>query len=317
MKVVHLNGLKALEATLRTGSFRIAAKELGVTTAAVGQRIRTLENYLSCQLFIRTHSGVQATDHANAVGRKLTTGFSTIEDVLNQLKYHQPTTTNRVSVTLPASFAENWFAGRLPEFYRLNMEIDLRINASNRMVDMLTEDFDFAIRYSQPSPDIYDETQLFGDFVLPVCTAKFARKYRLSDQQKSLEGVPLIHLGNRTPDPHWADWKQWSTTFGFRQDTLQDGIRLTDFNSGIQPAVLGQGLVLCGITEAYSSIQTGHLIAPFGVKLNCPAGDKYWLVSVRGRKLSPLQKQFQHWVIEIASQFRNEITVFMSDHEQS
>lgn len=313
MKVVHLNGLKALEATLRTGSFRAAAEELGVTTAAVGQRIRTLESYLDCQLFLRTHSGVQPTEHASAIERKLTTGFSTIENALNQLKYHQPI--NRVSVTLPASFAENWFAGRLPEFYRLNMEIDLRINASNRMVDMITEDFDFAIRYSQPSPDIHDETELFGDCVLPVCTADFARKHQLSDQQRSLKGVPLIHLGNRTPDPHWADWKQWTTTFGIRQDTLQDGIHLTEFNSGIQPAILGQGLVLCGITEAYSSIKAGHLVAPFGVKLNCPAGDKYWLVSVHGRKLSPLQQQFRRWVIEIASQFRHEINVFMSNHE--
>ena len=46
MRVTHLNGLKALEVTLRTGSFRAAADELGVTAAAVGQQIRTLENFL-------------------------------------------------------------------------------------------------------------------------------------------------------------------------------------------------------------------------------------------------------------------------------
>lgn len=313
MKVVHLNGLRALEATLRTGSFRAAATELGITTAAVGQRIRTLENYLGCQLFLRTHAGVQPTDHASNIGQKLTAGFSTLEGVLNQLKYQQPT--NRVSITLPASFAENWFAGHLPEFYRLNMEIDLRINASNRMVDLLAEDFDFAIRYSRPSADIYDEIPLFGDFVLPVCTAEFARKYQLSDRQKSLQGVPLIHLGDRTPDPDWADWKQWGEAFGIRQDTLQEGIHLTEFNSGVQPAIRGQGLVLCGITEAYSSIKAGDLVAPFGMKRNCPAGYQYWLVSVHDRKLSALQRQFQQWVIEIAGQFRQEIKLLISDRE--
>ena len=245
MRVTHLNGLKALEAALRTGSFRATADELGVTPAAVGQQIRTLENFLGCKLFLRTRTGVQPTDHALGIERKLTASFSTIEDVISQLKYRPPK--NRLAVTLPSSFAENWFAGRLPDFYRLNSEIDLRLDASNRMVDLITEDFDFAIRYSQPRPEIYDEEQLFGDFVLPVCTPEFANQYRLSNKQKSLEGIPLIHLDERTPDPLWADWMTWGEAFGYQQDTLRAGMRLTEFNSGVQTAIRGQGLVLLSL----------------------------------------------------------------------
>ena len=310
MRVTHLNGLKALEATLRTGGFRAAADELGVTTAAVGQQIRTLENFLGGILFLRTSSGVQPTDRARRIEQKLTASFSTIEDVINQLKYHQPK--NRLAVTLPSSFAENWFAGRLPEFYRLNSEIDLRLDASNRIVNLLTEEFDFAIRYGQPSTEIYDETQLFGDFVLPVCTPEFARQYRLSNEQKLLEGVPLIHLDERTPDPQWADWITWGEAFGFQHDALQAGIRLTEFNSGIQTAIRGQGLVLCGITEAYYAIKEGILVAPFGPGLNCPTSYQYRLVSVHGRELSKLQGQFQSWIVNIAREFRSEITEFIS-----
>jgi LysR family glycine cleavage system transcriptional activator len=81
----------------------------------------------------------------------------------------------------------------------------------------------FAIRYSQSSPEIYDEKQLFGDFVLPVCTPEFAKQYQLSHKQKSLQGAPLIHLDERTPDPQWADWIKWGEAFGFQQDTLQMG----------------------------------------------------------------------------------------------
>jgi len=310
MRVTHLNGLKALEVTLRTGSFRTAADELGVTTAAVGQQIRTLENFLGCKLFLRTSTGAQPTDHALGIERKLTASFSTIEDVISQLKYRQPK--NRLAVTLPSSFAENWFAGRLPDFYRLNSEIDLRLDASNRMVDLLTEDFDFAIRYGQPSPEIYEDKQLFGDFVLPVCTPEFANRYRLSNKQKSLEGVPLIHLGERTPDPQWADWMNWGEAFGFQTDSLQSGILLTEFNSGIQTAIRGQGLVLCGITEAYNALKEGILVTPFGPKLNRPTSYHYRLVSVHGRELSKLQDQFQTWVVKIANEFRSEVNEFFS-----
>lgn len=311
MKVTHLNGLKALEVTLRVGSFRAAADELGVTTAAIGQQIRTPEDFLGCKLFFRTSSGAQPTELASKVERKLTASFSTIEDVINQLKYRQPI--NRLAVTLPSSFAENWFSARLPDFYRLNSEIDLRLDASNRMVDLIIEDFDFAIRYSQPSPETYDEKQLFGDFVLPVCTPEFAKEYQLSPTQKSLKGVPLIHLGERTPDPQWADWIKWGEAFGFQQDSLKAGIRLTEFNSGIQTAIRGQGLVLCGITEAYNAIREGNLVAPFGPKLNCPTSYQYHLVSVHGRELSKLQDQFQSWVIKIANEFRTKVNEFISN----
>ena len=310
MRVTHLNGLKALEVTLRTGSFRTAADELGVTTAAVGQQIRTLENFLGCKLFLRTSTGAQPTDLAIGIERKLTASFSTIEDVISQLKYRPPK--NRLAVTLPSSFAENWFAGRLPDFYRLNSEIDLRLDASNRMVDLLTEDFDFAIRYCQPSSEIYEEEQLFGDFVLPVCTPEFANRYRLSNKKKSLEGVPLIHLGERTPDHQWADWMTWGEAFDFQMDTLQAGILLTEFNSGIQTAIRGQGLVLCGITEAYNALKEGILVTPFGPRLNCPTSYQYRLVSVHGRKLSKLQDQIQSWVVEIANEFRSEVNEYFS-----
>jgi hypothetical protein len=84
----------------------------------------------------------------------------------------------------------------------------------------------------------------------------------------------------------------------------------------MQTAIRGQGLVLCGITEAYihNSIKEGILVAPFGPKLNCPTSYQYHLVSVHGRELSKLQDQFQSWVIKIANEFRTEVNEFISNN---
>jgi len=309
MKVSHLNALRALEVTLRKGSFKAAADELGVTTAAIGQQIRTLEAFLDRKLFLRTNTRVQPTNSALGVQQKLTTSFMTIGDVIGQLKFHK--LTNRLAITLPSSFAENWFTDRLSEFYKTNSEIDLRLDASNRMVDLLTEDFDFAIRYCPPQPATYQEEKLFGDYVLPVCTPEFADKHQLSADSKSLTGVPLIHLGKRTPDPEWADWMMWGETFGFDLDSLRDGIHLTEFNSGIQTAIRGQGLVMCGLVEAYDSIKQGLLFNPFGSNLYCKTSYQYRLVSVHARPLSSLQAQFQGWIVDTARKFQAELTDFV------
>jgi LysR family glycine cleavage system transcriptional activator len=308
MKVSHLNALRALEATLRKGSFKVAADELGVTTAAIGQQIRTLEAFLDRKLFLRTNTGVQPTDSALSIQQKLTTSFLTIEDIIGQLKTQR--SKNRLAITLPSSFAEYWFTGRLPEFHKTNSEIDLRLDASNRMVDLLTEDFDFAIRYSPPQSETYQESILFGDYVLPICTPDFARQHQLSTDLRSLAGVPLIHLGKRTPDPEWVDWMKWGETFGFDPDSLRDGIHLTEFNSGIQTAIRGQGLVMCGLVEAYNSIKQGLLVNPFGPDLCCKTSYQYRLVSVHARALSNLQTQFQEWVVDTAGEFQTELTDF-------
>ena len=257
---------------------------------------------------------MKPTDSALSIQQKLTTGFATIEDVVEQLKTQR--SKNRLAITLPSSFAENWFADRFSEFYKTNSEIDLRLDARNRMVDLLTEDFDFAIRYSPPQPETYQESILFGDYVLPVCTPEFARQHQISADLKSLTGIPLIHLGKRTPDPEWADWMKWGEAFGLDLESLRDGIHLTEFNSGIQPAIRGQGLVMCGLVEAYNSIKQGLLVNPFGPKLCYKTGYQYRLVSVHARALSSLQTQFQDWVVETAREFQAELADFFLRQER-
>jgi LysR family glycine cleavage system transcriptional activator len=312
MKIAHLNGLRVFETVLRRGSFRAAGEELCVTTAAVGQQIRALEEYLDRQLFIRTSKGVKPCEEARLVKDKLSSCFVEIEDVMAQLNGLKRET--RVAVTLPKSFAENWLISHLSEFYRLNTEIDLRLDASNRMVDLVSEDFDFAIRYGPPSDnEIYAERVLFGDYVLPVCSSDFAERYNLSESKKSLEGVPLVHLGQRTPDPKWANWEMWSRSFGFSLDSKEKGPEFNKVSSGLQAAIAGHGLVLSGVTEAYNVLKTGLVVMPFGPTLNCPSGYKYRLISVRGKTLSKLQEQFRDWIVDISEDFRKTITTLLSE----
>ena len=54
---MHLNALRAFEASARHQSFAAAAAELNVTPAAVGQLVRTLEDWLGFPLFHRATSG--------------------------------------------------------------------------------------------------------------------------------------------------------------------------------------------------------------------------------------------------------------------
>jgi LysR family glycine cleavage system transcriptional activator len=304
MNITHLNALRALEASLRCGNFRAASAELGVTPAAVGQQIRTLEDYLERKLFLRTTTGATPIADTEAVADRLTASLSALEGVLEQLsRRRQP---NRIAINLPASFAENWFTRHIAEFYQQHSEIDLRLDASNRMVDLLVEDFDFAIRYCEPPSDHYDYVDLFGDKVIAVCSPAFAKKHRLTQKRRNLARVPLVQLEHRTPDPEWPNWEMWGDRFGFDRHGLDAGVRISQVSSGLQMAAVGQGLVLSGITEAFHALREGIVVAPFGTSMSYPTGYLYRLVSVHGRGLSTLQRRFREWVIQTGGQFKSE-----------
>lgn len=305
MRITHLNGLRALEATLRRGSFTAAATELGITPAAVGQRIQSLEKYIGHNLFERSARGAAPTAEARRMQAALNEGFSVLAGVLEEL---QPeAAVRRLSVTMPESFAENWFGLVISEFTSQYPQSDVRLDASNRDHDLTSEDFDFAIRYGRPAGDPFEETLLFGDSVQPVCTPAFASRYDLHSDRSDLGGVPLIHVLNRTGDPSWIGFDGWGRAFGFKPSSLVQGIRFSKAGSGLQSAIAGEGLVMAGLVEAHHALTDGRLIIPFGTNRRCETTYKYRLLRHRDVPISATQRAFATWLIERARRFNREV----------
>src|ERR1700754_1806881 len=86
---VHLNALRAFEASARHQSFSAAAAELNVTPAAVGQLVRNLEDWLGAPLFNRGASGrarLVLTEAAEHAWPDIRAGFDRLALGLERLK---------------------------------------------------------------------------------------------------------------------------------------------------------------------------------------------------------------------------------------
>ena len=308
MRLSHLNALRALDATLRLGSFTNAAAELGITPAAVGQRVRALEEFLGKELFVRTSTGIEPTKEARGVDDLLTSGFAKIALALEELSPEKSRKSLRV--TLPESFSENWLAPVIAEFLHANPDVGLQLEPSNRDVNLLVEQYDFAIRYGPPTEGPFNERVLFGDIVVPVCSPEFALRHGLSPGLRSLERVPLIHITLRTNDPGWVSFETLGETFGFDRRHLSHGIRISKTGSGLHAAAAGQGLVLCGIVEAFHALKSGTLTLPFGASVGCQTNYVYRLVYARSRS-TPQMRLFEGWIIEKSTEFENELKGYL------
>lgn len=302
MRVSHLNALRALEATVRNGSFRAASKELGITPAAVSQRVAGLENYVGRKLFLRSPAGAEPTAMAKKYGSTLTSSFLALSNVLEGLE--DQNSKNRISLTMTQTFAESWLLPRLSSFYKVGSEIDFRIDTTDRVIDLSTEDIDYGIRFSAPVGDEYDDIPLLNGFAFPLCSPGFASEYDLHPKTSLLENVPLIHIEDPTSDPEWLDWVGWARKFSLSDKGMERGLRFSQIGFGMQAAIAGRGIVLCGPTDAPEALLDGQLINPFGKEFVVQLSYMHRLVSLRDKSKSTLQQSFETWIKDQAQEFQ-------------
>src|SRR3546814_6349092 len=111
---IYLNALRAFEASARHHSFSAAAAELNVTPAAVGQLVRTLEDWLGTPLFVRVNSGkvrLSPTEVAERALPDIRAGFDRLR--LGMERLQEGSTSGILTVTVSPAFAAKWLLPRI------------------------------------------------------------------------------------------------------------------------------------------------------------------------------------------------------------
>src|SRR5688572_6792622 len=139
-KPLLLNALKAFEASARHQSFSGAAEELNVTPAAVGQLVRTLEDWLGTPLFQRANSGkvrLMPTEAAERALPDIRAGFDRLLVGMERLK--ESSSSGVLTITISPAFAAKWLLPRIDKFHSLWPDMDVRLDTSLKPVDFVTQ----------------------------------------------------------------------------------------------------------------------------------------------------------------------------------
>lgn len=310
MKATHLNNLRALEAVMRTGGLRPAAAELDVTPAAVGQQIRTLEDYIGFSLMDRNANGAKPSDFAMIVSGDLTRHMAGLADILAHLR--APASSNRLSISMLATFAEIWFPRHLGSLFAELPEVDLRLDTSQRVVDLRTGEFDFAIRHMGAPSDELESIALFADQTTPLCTPEFAKRYALGPDTKSLKDVPVAEVGFESSTPDVFDMARWCKHFGIVPPNLDAGFMRLQNTGDLRMASAGLALYQGGLFEAHPDLASGRLIMPFGPDKIVEGAYSFRLVWRKEARLSPFQMSFIEWMALRARKDREAVEHLLS-----
>ena len=146
MASTPLNSLNAFIAVARKLSYAAAARDLGVSTSALSQSVRQLEERLGVTLLTRTSRSVALTDPGQ---RLLDTAGPAIDQALESLRTvtaKPGEVTGRVRLTVPSVATNLVLARLLPKFVKAHPKVEIDVRVDNQIVDSVAEGFDAGIR---------------------------------------------------------------------------------------------------------------------------------------------------------------------------
>jgi DNA-binding transcriptional LysR family regulator len=262
-----LDRLEAFEAAARNLSFTRAAAELSLTQSAVSRTIASLEERVGFPLFERRHRALRLTERGQALYAATLQLLEGLDTALARLRPPPPGRT--VTVTTNLSFASLWLVPRLAGFTRSHPGVDVRIAASNEIVDLERGGIDLAIRYS--SAELAPGgTKLFGDAVVPMCSPALAGDpARPLKVPADLANHVLLHLAEMAPMP-WLVWAQWLEAAGVPDLAPAGALHFSHYDQLIQAALKGQGVALGRMPLLRHLVRSGELVVPFERSLASP-----------------------------------------------
>jgi LysR family transcriptional regulator, glycine cleavage system transcriptional activator len=291
--VPPLDPLLAFEAAARNLSFTKAAAELFLTQSAVSRQIQQLEEHLKVKLFERRARTLLLTESGQLLYRATQEALETLQESARRVR--GTGAMNAVVVATTPGFATLWLIPHLAGFTRDHPHVDVRISATNEMIDDLERvGVDLAVRYV-PERSVAGGRLLFGETVFPVCSPALA-----NDPANPLATPDDLHhhtlLYLELPRAAWLDWELWFHALGLRDFEPAGKLHFSHYDQLIQAAVDGHGIALGRNPLLSRLLRERKLVAPFKKKV--ASSRAYYVVESPAAKRKPQVREFADWLVE-------------------
>ncbi|HEY0340847.1 MAG TPA: LysR substrate-binding domain-containing protein, partial [Steroidobacteraceae bacterium] len=197
----------------------------------------------------------------------------------------------KATLTLSSTpvFLSHWMAPRMGELRRLHPDIDLRLHASDELVELRSGGIEVAIRYGKGPYPGTSSTPLRDDVFAPVCSPRLG-----ISKLKDLRRATLIHVDGRTRPRPLPDWRRWCARAGLSEIDAGAGLRLPDSLLATHAAIAGHGVALVSLTLVADALATGLLESPFKQTL---AGETYHFVCAKDVERRPDIVGLRSWLL--------------------
>ena len=292
---IGLAALRGFDAAARRLSFTDAAAELNLTQSSVSRQIAALEHQVGKPLFVRKTRALLLTEAGLQLHHAVRQALGLIDHSVDTLR--GTGNARRLTLSTYASFASLWLAPRLALFQRQHPDIEIRLDASDRVVDLQAEDVDVAIRWVPQGAMASGATLLVDDVVTPAISPRLLQGKGLHAPAE-LAQWPLLDLDEGVPGARRLNWDTWFDYAGAGNVEPAAGRLVFSFvDQAVQAAIRGQGVALVRSPFLQDCVASGDLVMPFA-RLRMPAGYRHVLVVKPGGARRSHVEAFVGWLTE-------------------
>jgi LysR family glycine cleavage system transcriptional activator len=281
-----LSAVRVFEAAARHLNFTRAADELGMTQAAVSYQVKLLEDRLGLPLFHRLPRRLTLTEAGQQLGPlvsdalgRIAAGFDAVREDDGKL----------LSITSIHTFASNWLVPRLGRFQTRHPDIKVWLDTSLRMVDLIAENVDIAIRAGSG-----EWPGLIAERLMPIGLTPMASPALLESAGGVRVPADLLRLPLFREDDD--SWERWFAQQGVDvAPGVARGSRLENQLLLGRGAASGMGVALLHPAFFTDELASGQLVQPFPAILRSQRA--YFLAYPKARRHHPKVQAFRDWVM--------------------
>jgi DNA-binding transcriptional LysR family regulator len=266
----RLEAEKMFVAVVETGSFTAAAERMRTSSGQASKLVSRLEGVLGVRLLSRTTRALNPTEAGQAYFdrlRPLLEEFDNLDAAVRDAS-HAPR--GRLRLTAPLTFGIREVAPALNDFARSFAEIELDVSFSDRVVNLVDEGFDLAVRVGKPGDSSMIARKLCDMRIVVVGSPAYLGGHGEPKTPADLVGFDCIIDSNFRDPGHWPFHNAVGTPFTVQ---VQGRIRYSNAEACLNAAEAGFGLACVPSFIAGESLRAGrtHQIlkafepSPYGV----------------------------------------------------
>ena len=255
----HVHGLGVLQSA---GSFTAAAQRLGLSKAAMSQRIAELERAAGVPLVRRTTRSVRLTEAGERLVEATRGAFAQIEQGFAGVQDGVGEPHGVLRVSAPVALGRQQIVPRLAGFLRAYPQVRVELELSDRLVAMAQEGFDVALRHTAAPPDTHVAWPLCTTRSWLVASRAYLRRAGVPATPQDLGTHDCLHYLRPGDTPAWS-FEPDATAGRPSQGRLSVAVRgvfaANNSEALREAAVAGLGIALLPDFSAQAAVQAGKL----------------------------------------------------------
>ncbi len=253
--------LHALTVIAQLGSFTKAAQRLGLSKAAISQRIRELERSMGVTLVARTTRSVRLSEAGQGLVEDTEASFAHIMQALQARRDAVGQARGLLRVTAPVALGRQHIAPALLGFFRRYPEIRVELDLSDRLVPLAQEGFDLALRHCTAPPDSHVAVKLCDSRALLVASPSYLLQADAIHHPQQLSEQACLPYLRPGPAVWWFEKKAGKAAAPAERlrVPVQGPLRASNSEILREAALDGLGLALLPDFSAAPALQSGAL----------------------------------------------------------